>query len=82
MVTTPIDIMAEAIHAAECGCTGAGRSAAERQARAAASALTDEAIVANAVQTLVAEGYDQVLFEDAMTMIARAVLRSVGGGEG
>lgn len=88
MSTNPIVILADAIHEAECGCDGAGRSAEERQAKAVAKALTDDAIVANAVQALKDDGWEQThegplgigtLTDEDLANIARVVLGSVAG---
>jgi hypothetical protein len=85
MSTNLIGSIADAIHAAECGCDGAGRAAEERQAKAAVKALTDDAFLANAVQALVIDGWAEKIGDDTtlrravddLIRIARVVLGSV-----
>lgn len=84
MSTNPINVIANAIRAAD----GNHTLAAGQLAEVAANALTDETIVANAVQALLEDGwrhtdegptgYSELTDED-LTNIARTVLRSVGG---
>lgn len=82
---TPIEVIATAIHAAECGC-GVPEQPAKQAAEVVAEALTDPAIVGSAVQALrdAGWGHDHIhgvrLLDDAqLDAIARIVLRSVGG---
>ncbi len=82
-MTTPISIIAEAIHDAECGC-GQMEAAALNTASVAAGALVDDRVVANAVRALRDAGLGQAqpshlgINDNALTEFARVVLRSVG----
>lgn len=80
-MSKPIDIIAEAIHDAECGC-GQTEAVAFSTAATAANALTDDRIVDNAAQELAGgllpAGVVIPTNADRRT-IALMVLRSVGG---
>jgi hypothetical protein len=85
--THPIAIIAKAIHDGSCDC-GTVRYLGEADAKAAAKALTDDAIVANAVRALLDDGWchthegqDGVgeLSDEDLANIARTVLGSVAG---
>lgn len=77
-MTTPIDIVAAAVHAAHCGCPTVEQPAYDT-AQAAVGALVDPGVVLNARRALLDEGYSDT---DNATLheIAEVVLRSVGGG--
>ncbi len=87
MSTHPIDIIANAVHAAECGCGTAG-AVSRNQAQTAASALTQDAVIIHAARALAADTASRPnspLASANMTIaayehIARVVLHSVGGG--
>lgn len=76
-MTGPIDIIANAMHAAECGCGTAGY-VSRNQAEVAAQVLTDERIIDHAVQHLSLTVGPQ-LSEADLRHVARVVLRSIGG---
>ncbi len=79
-MTTPIDIIAAAVHAADCGCGVAG-VVSRNQAEVAVNALTDERIVDHVVSELMCHlRFTTRLDEAQMRDIARVVLHSVGGG--
>lgn len=83
-MTNPIDIIANAMRVADGNHTmGTGRLA-----EVAANALTDDQIVANAVQALIDDGWREghegpngqsEQSDEDLANIARTVLRSVGG---
>lgn len=82
---TPIDIIAEAIHDAECGC-GQMEAVALSTAGVAVAALADERIVDHVVRALkdAGWGHDHIhgvrLLDNAqLDKIARTVLASIGG---
>jgi hypothetical protein len=77
----PVDVIANAIRAAD----GQHTMGAGQLAEVAAKALDDEAILANAVAALIADGWTEThggeeLPRHDLVNIARTVLRSVGGG--
>ena len=81
---TPVDIIANAIRAAD----GQHTMGAGQLADVAATALTDERIVNVAVEALRADGWEETpegpmglyqMSDDDLRNIALAVLRSVGG---
>ncbi len=77
-MTNPIDVIANAIRIAD----GSHPMGTGQVAEVAASALTDERVISNAVQALVDnawEGHPDELTIDDLRAIARTVLRSVGG---
>ncbi len=86
MSAHPIDIIAAAVHAAECGC-GQPSKLARNTAEIAAGALNNERLVDHATMTLAADTAsrpDSPLHAANMTVaefdhLVRAVLRSVGG---
>jgi hypothetical protein len=71
----PIDIIANAIRAAD---EHDQNQTADALARFVAEALADEAVVANAIQALIADGWRHLTDED-LAIIAWVVLRSVAG---
>jgi len=82
----PIDVIANAIRVAD----GNNTAGAGRLAEVAASALTHETIVDNAVQALKEDGWEEThegplgigtLSDDDLRNIALTALRSVGGGD-
>lgn len=85
-MTNPINILAQALRVAD----GGHDQGAAVLAEVAANALTDDRIVANAVQALLDDGWRHAhegpngqseLSDEDLTNIARTVLGSVGGGE-
>lgn len=73
-MTNPIDIIADAVRAAD-----SGHSAPRALAEVAADALTDERIVDNGAQALYDEGWTPSPDDKDAKAIVRVVLRSVGG---
>lgn len=75
----PTDIIANAIHAAECDCGRAG-VVSESQAAVAAAVLTNLGIANNAVDALINAGYGHILTEDQLAEVVFVVLGSVADG--
>lgn len=77
---TPVDIIAQAIRAAD----GQHTMGAGQLADVAAGALTDDRVVDRAVEFLIEDGWTELnggvpISDDDLRGIALAVLRSVGG---
>ncbi len=84
-MTNPVDIIAAAIHRTNCGGCPVGVSPADiTRAKAAATALTLDGVVANAVQALMDTGYENqtvLVSRHLLERFARTVLASVGGDQ-
>lgn len=76
-MTTPLDIVAAAVHAAQCGCPDVEQPAYDT-AEVALNALTDERVVDHLVNALYRLGWGAV-GEGTLEDMVRDAMRELGG---